>query len=126
MCTHNQCFERMRKNIMLFHLKIDIFAAVKYCCILHGRVCVMILSVPDHCILVTSKTSETAFFSKRLITSFTMIKTSNTLLKHEPISSTCSNERLAKYLNSHRSNKCIEHILYLPRQLLNVMCRVFE
>ena len=29
------------KNIIIFHLKINIFAAVKYCCILHGRVCVM-------------------------------------------------------------------------------------
>ena len=24
-----------------FHLKMSIFTAVKYCCILHGRVCVM-------------------------------------------------------------------------------------
>ena len=31
-----------KKNIIIFHLKINIFIAVKYCCILHGRVCVMV------------------------------------------------------------------------------------
>ena len=41
MCTHDQCFEQNEKNIIIFHLKINIFAAVKYCCVLHGRVCVM-------------------------------------------------------------------------------------
>ena len=42
MCTHNLCFEqKLKKNITFFHLKINIFTAVKYCCILHGRVCVM-------------------------------------------------------------------------------------
>ena len=30
-----------KKNIKNFHLKIIIFTAVKYCCILHGHVCVM-------------------------------------------------------------------------------------
>ena len=30
-----------KKNINKFHLKMNIFTAVKYCCILHGRVCVM-------------------------------------------------------------------------------------
>ena len=35
-------FEKQKKkNIMIFHLKINIFTAVKYLCILHGRVCVM-------------------------------------------------------------------------------------
>ena len=29
------------ENIVNFHLKINMFPAVKYCCILHGRVCVM-------------------------------------------------------------------------------------
>ena len=32
------------KNIKNFHLKINIFTAVKYCCILHGRVFVITLS----------------------------------------------------------------------------------
>ena len=41
MCTHNQCFKPNEKNIIIFHLKMNIFTAVKYCCILHGRVCVM-------------------------------------------------------------------------------------
>ena len=42
MCTHNQCFmQKKRKRLHLFHLKINIFTVVKYCCILHGRVCVM-------------------------------------------------------------------------------------
>ena len=41
MCTHNQCLSKNEKNIMIFHLKINIFAAVKHCCILHGCVCVM-------------------------------------------------------------------------------------
>ena len=30
-----------KKNIKQNHLKMNIFIAVKYCCILHGRVCVM-------------------------------------------------------------------------------------
>ena len=30
-----------KKLITIFHLKIIIFIAVKYCCILHGHVCVM-------------------------------------------------------------------------------------
>ena len=30
-----------KKNIKTIHLKMNIFTAVKYCCILHGRVCVM-------------------------------------------------------------------------------------
>ena len=41
MCTHNQCFRAKKKNIIFFHLKINIFTAMKYCCILHGRVFVM-------------------------------------------------------------------------------------
>ena len=40
MCTNNQCF-RAKKNKIYFYLKINIFTAVKYCCILHGRVCVI-------------------------------------------------------------------------------------
>ena len=42
MCTHNQCFRAKKKNIIIFHLKINIFTAVKYCCLLHGSVGVMI------------------------------------------------------------------------------------
>ena len=30
-CTYNQCFEQNKKNITIFHLKIIIFIAVKYC-----------------------------------------------------------------------------------------------
>ena len=41
MCIHNQCFEQKGENIIIFHLKIEIFTAVKYCCILHGCVCIM-------------------------------------------------------------------------------------
>ena len=44
MCTHNQCFRAKMKNIIIFHQKINIFIAVKYCCLLHGRVCVMYLN----------------------------------------------------------------------------------
>ena len=33
--------EQKKKNIIIFHLKINIFTAVKYCCILYGCVCVM-------------------------------------------------------------------------------------
>ena len=33
------------KNIKKFHLKMNSFTAVKYCCILHGRVCVMKRSI---------------------------------------------------------------------------------
>ena len=44
--THNQCFEKkIRKNIKNYHLKMNIFTAVKYYCILHGRVCVMLLDI---------------------------------------------------------------------------------
>ena len=32
---------KIRKNITFFHLKIIIFTAVKYCSILHGRICVI-------------------------------------------------------------------------------------
>ena len=43
-----------KKKIKIFHLKKNIFTAVKYCCILHGRVIVMlnlllnVLSYPYH------------------------------------------------------------------------------
>ena len=30
-----------KKNIKNFHLKVNIFTALKYCCILHGCVCIM-------------------------------------------------------------------------------------
>ena len=36
MCTHNQCFKAKKKKMI-----INIFTAVKYCCILHGCVCLM-------------------------------------------------------------------------------------
>ena len=43
MCTHNQYVRaKIRKKFTIFHLKIIIFTAVKYCSILHGRVCVML------------------------------------------------------------------------------------
>ena len=32
---------KIKKNIKIFHLKIDIFTAVKYRCILHGHVFLM-------------------------------------------------------------------------------------
>ena len=32
---------KIRKIFKKNHLKMNIFTAVKYCCILHGRVCVM-------------------------------------------------------------------------------------
>ena len=32
---------KIKKNIESFYLKMNIFTAVKYFCILHGRVCVM-------------------------------------------------------------------------------------
>ena len=41
MCTTINVLSKNKKNIIFFHLKINIFAAMKYCCILHGRVCVM-------------------------------------------------------------------------------------
>ena len=37
-------FYSKKKNIKIFHRKINIFTAVKYCCILHGRVCVMLMN----------------------------------------------------------------------------------
>ena len=41
MCTHNQYFRAKKKNIIIFHQKLNIFTAVKYCCIVHGCVCIM-------------------------------------------------------------------------------------
>ena len=42
-----------KKNIIIFHLKINIFTAVKYCCtgILYGHVCVM----EGHCDNICAK-----------------------------------------------------------------------
>ena len=43
-CTHNLRFEQKYENtcvVKISQLKIVIFTAVKYCCILHGNVCVM-------------------------------------------------------------------------------------
>ena len=45
MCTHSQCFEQNKNNLIIFHLKITIFTAVKYCCILYGRVFVMCINL---------------------------------------------------------------------------------
>ena len=41
MCTHNLCFVQKYESGPKIQLKIIIFTAVKYCYILHGRVCVM-------------------------------------------------------------------------------------
>ena len=38
MYPQSMFWAKIRKNIIFFHLKINIFTAVKYCCILHGRV----------------------------------------------------------------------------------------
>ena len=47
MCTHNQCFERKKKEK---HHNVSsenyLFSAVKNCIILHGRVFVMLRAVP--------------------------------------------------------------------------------
>ena len=40
-CTHNICFEQKYENSKHNKLKIVIFTAVKYRCILHGRVFIM-------------------------------------------------------------------------------------
>ena len=45
MCIHNICFEQNYENDKKNQLKINIFTAVKYCSILHGRVFVMHLFV---------------------------------------------------------------------------------
>ena len=42
MCTHNQCFRAKKEKYYNFQQQINIFTALKYCCILHGHVCVMI------------------------------------------------------------------------------------
>ena len=46
MCTHNQYFRAKKKNIII-HLKINIFTDVKYCCILNGCVCGMLLALQE-------------------------------------------------------------------------------
>ena len=45
-----------KKNIKIFHLKIIVFTAVKYCSILHRRVCVMTVSC--HKAMIMSVLSE--------------------------------------------------------------------
>ena len=48
MCTHNQCFRaKKKKNIILFHLKINISTAVKYCCNI-AWACLGIVVKTDH------------------------------------------------------------------------------
>ena len=48
----NNVLSKQKKNIKHFHLKMNIFTAVKYCCILHGRVCVMsVKAVDESCAL---------------------------------------------------------------------------
>ena len=42
MCTYNICFEENMKKVIKIPLKIVIFTAVKYPCILHGHVFVML------------------------------------------------------------------------------------
>ena len=42
------------KNIKNFHLKMNIFTAVKYCCILHGRVFVMLDLNVDNALLMST------------------------------------------------------------------------
>ena len=50
MGTNNQCLSKTEKSIIIFHMKINIFTAVKYCCILHRCVCVMHnIQVPSIC-----------------------------------------------------------------------------
>ena len=58
MCTHNLCFEKNMKIIKKFQLKIVIFTAVKYCCILHGRVFVMHPKVIISLVLTYSQIGE--------------------------------------------------------------------
>ena len=41
MYPQSMFWAKIRKLLTFFHLKIINFTAVKYCCILHGRVCVM-------------------------------------------------------------------------------------
>ena len=41
MCTHDLCFEQIYEKLLIFHLKITIFTAVKNHSILHGRVFVI-------------------------------------------------------------------------------------
>ena len=48
---------KKKKNIIIFHPKINIFTAVKYCCILHGRVCVM-SDLVETCIFKDSSISR--------------------------------------------------------------------
>ena len=38
-------FSKNKKSIKMFNLKINIFTVVQYCCILHGRVCVMLIQI---------------------------------------------------------------------------------
>ena len=51
------------KIFKTFHLKIIIFTAVKYCCILHGRVCVMGYAIDEVFMTVSSWSSGPHFFS---------------------------------------------------------------
>ena len=52
---------KKQKNIKNFHLKMSIFTAVKNCCKLHGRVCVMFIYIRHrHFVRVVSQGSSDA------------------------------------------------------------------
>ena len=48
MYPQSMFLSKNKKNIKTNHLKIIIFTAVKYCCILHGHVCVMHVHIVGH------------------------------------------------------------------------------
>ena len=49
---HSMFLVEIRKILLFFHLKIYIFTALKYCCILHWSVCVMVAKLLRLSILV--------------------------------------------------------------------------
>ena len=68
MCTHDQCLRAKKKKNIIFHLKINIFTAMKYCCILHGRVCVMCYLL--YCSSLAKKKKGIAYESQELRMTF--------------------------------------------------------
>ena len=41
-----------KNSITIFHLKIVVFTAVKYCSILRRRVCVMVMNIQSHSLFI--------------------------------------------------------------------------
>ena len=56
-----------KKNVTIFHLKIIIYTAVKYCSILHGHACVMLYTLCNLSVIIISVVSPFSFEDRILV-----------------------------------------------------------